>query len=180
LIKGKKMADEEEVVEESSGGGKSKLIIIIVGVVVLIGATIGITLFSTGFFNEESSETIENTKDEKKVIEKDDPSYVVIHGVKPIIKVTLPSGGSARFLLLEVTVLTHYDDVYDVVRKHMPRIRNSLVLMLSDINGKAVKTVNGRKKLRKEVLAVIQADVKKYMDDDINIDNVFFTKFVMQ
>jgi flagellar FliL protein len=171
------MADEEEVVEEGSGKGKSKLIIIIVGAVLLIGATVGVTLFTAGFFNEEPPEDVNV---ENKVIEKDDPSYILIYGVKPTIKVSLPSESGAHFLLLEVSVRTYYDDVYDVVKKHMPRIRNSLVLMLSDINGKAVKTVNGRKKLRKEVLAVIQADVKKYMDDDINIDNVFFTKFVMQ
>jgi len=168
---------DEEVVEEGSGKGKSKLIIIIVGAVLLIGATVGVTLFTAGFFNEEPPEDVSV---ENKVIEKDDPSYILIYGVKPTIKVSLPSESGAHFLLLEVTVLTHYDDVYDVVKKHMPRIRNSLVLMLSDINGKGIRTVNGRKKLRKEVLAVIQADVKKYMDDDINIDDVFFTKFVMQ
>ena len=171
------MADEEEVVEEGSGKGKSKLIIIIVGAVLLIGATVGVTLFTAGFFNEEPPEDVNV---ENKVIEKDDPSYILIYGVKPTIKVSLPSESGAHFLLLEVSVRTYYDDVYDVVKKHMPRIRNSLVLMLSDINGKGIRTVNGRKKLRKEVLAVIQADVKKYMDDDINIDNVFFTKFVMQ
>jgi flagellar FliL protein len=171
------MADEEEVVEEGSGKGKSKLIIIIVGAVLLIGATVGVTLFTAGFFNEEPSEDV---KAENKVIEKDDASYILIYGVKPTIKVSLPSESGAHFLLLEVSVRTYYDDVYDVVKKHMPRIRNSLVLMLSDINGKGIRTVNGRKKLRKEVLAVIQADVKKYMDDDINVDNVFFTKFVMQ
>jgi len=171
------MADEEEVVEEGSGKGKSKLIIIIVGAVLLIGATVGVTLFTAGFFNEEPPEDVNV---ENKVIEKDDASYILIYGVKPTIKVSLPSESGAHFLLLEVSVRTYYDDVYDVVRKHMPRIRNSLVLMLSDINGKGIRTVNGRKKLRKEVLAVIQADVKKYMDDDINIDNVFFTKFVMQ
>jgi len=174
------MADEE-VVEEGSGKGKSKLIIIIVGAVLLIGATVGVTLFTAGFFNEEPPEDIkEDIKVESKVIEKNDPSYILIHGIKPIIKVGLASESGAHFLLLEVSVRTYYDDVYDVVKKHMPRIRNSLVLMLSDINGKGIRTVNGRKKLRKEVLAVIQADVKKYMDDDINIDNVFFTKFVMQ
>jgi flagellar FliL protein len=170
------MADEE-VVEEGSGKGKSKLIIIIVGAVLLIGATVGVTLFTAGFFNEEPPEDV---KVESKVIEKNDPSYILIHGIKPIIKVGLASESGAHFLLLEVSVRTYYDDVYDVVKKHMPRIRNSLVLMLSDINGKGIRTVNGRNKLRKEVLAVIQADVKKYMDDDINIDNVFFTKFVMQ
>ena len=52
--------------------------------------------------------------------------------------------------------------------------------MLSTVDGKSIRTINGRKKLRKKIVKVIKTDIKRYIKDDISIENVYFTKFVMQ
>ncbi len=175
------MAEEET--EEKKPGGLKKIIILSVVVLLLIAGSVGGTLFAIGFFDKKpETEQAKEEKVDDAIIEikKDAPSYIVITGMKPEITVNLPKGSGANFLQVEVTALTFYDEVYNAIKKHMPRIRNSLVLLFSSVDGKTLRTVEGRKQLQKKVFDDIQSNIKPYLEHNVGIEQVYFTKFVMQ
>ncbi len=165
------MAKEEEVEEEASGGGKKKLILMIVGALVLVGAAVGGTLVIVGGGNDEKV-----AAEEEVVVEKGDPSYV---DLKPAFTVNLDPEDPVGFLQISIQVLTHNDDVAAAIEKHKPLIRNNLVTLFSQQKSIELRAPEGKEGLQKSTLELVQ----KVIDEQGGggeVDNIFFTSFVMQ
>lgn len=168
------MAKEEEVeeVEEATGGGKKKLILIIVGVLLLVGATVGGTLVFVGGGDSEEVSAAE----EEAVVEKGDPSYI---DLKPAFTVNLDPEDTVGFLQIAIQVLTHNDDVAAAIEKHKPLIRNNLLTLFSQQKSIDLRAPEGKEALQKAALTQVQ----KVIDEQGGggeVDNIFFTSFVMQ
>lgn len=165
------MAEEEDVEAEVSGGGKKKLILMIVGALLLVGAAVGGTLMFVGGGDSE-----EAAAEEEVVVEKGDPTYV---DLKPAFTVNLDPEDAVGFLQISMQVLTHSDDVAAAIEKHKPLIRNNLVTLFSQQKSIDLRAPEGKEALQKAALALIQ----KVIDEQGGggeVDNVFFTSFVMQ
>ena len=166
------MAKEESVEEEAEGGGsKKKLIIIIVGALLLVGGAIGGTLMFVGGGDESAP-----VEAEEEVIEKGDPTYV---DLKPAFTVNLAPEDSVGFLQISIQVLTHSSDVAAAIEKHKPLIRNNLVTLFGQQNSIELRAPEGKEALQKAAHTLVQ----KVIDDQGGggeVDNVFFTSFVMQ
>ncbi len=163
---------EEEVEEEATGGGKKKLILIFVGALLLVGAAVGGTLMFVGGGNSEEASITE----EEQVVEKGDPSYI---DLKPAFTVNLDPEDSVGFLQIAIQVLTHSDDVAAAIEKHKPLIRNNLVTLFSQQKSINLRAPEGKEALQKDTLALVQ----KVIDEQGGggeVDNIFFTSFVMQ
>jgi len=168
------MAEEEEEVEvEASGGGKKKLIFIILGALLLIGGAIGGTLMFIG--GDESTAEAE-AESEEVVVEKGDPTYVEL---KPAFTVNLDPEDSVGFLQVSIQVLTHNDDVAQEIEKHKPVIRNNLVMLFGQQKSADLRAPEGKENLQKAALATVQKVIDEYGKGG-EVDNVFFTSFVMQ
>jgi len=173
------MAEEEAVEEEgSASGSKKKLIIIIVGVLLLVGIAAGAAMFMLGGDDAEvaDADDTETAKQEEEQTAKEDATYI---DLKPPFTVNLDPDDPVGFLQVEIQVLTYFDDVAAEVEKHKPLIRNNLVRLFSNQKSADLRSSEGKAALQKLVLEEIQSVIEKYGSGG-EIENVFFTAFVMQ
>lgn len=167
------MADKPNTEEEvAPAGGKKKLILIITGALLLVGISVGVTLMLLG--GNDGADTTE-MKVEDTGPTKGDAIYF---DLKPFT-VNLSADDPVGFLQVQVQVLTFYFEVSDLLEKHRPLIRNNLTLIFSRQNSKDLRSPEGKQALQKQVLESIQSVVDKYGKGG-EVDNVFFTNFVMQ
>jgi len=167
------MAEEEQQAEaeaEATGSSKMKLVFIILGALLLIGGSIGGTLLIVGGDDEtaEVSEEIEPSRG--------DPSYV---DLKPAFTVNLAPEDPVGFLQISMQVLTFNDDVAKDLEKHKPLIRNNLLLLFGKQSSAALRVAEGKERLQKSALDTVQTVINKHGSGG-EVDNVFFTSFVMQ
>jgi len=165
------MAEEEASVEVASGG-KKKLVFIVLGALLLVGGSVGGTLFFLG----GSGDSMEAEIEEEVEIVRGDPSYI---DLKPPFTVNLAPEDPVGFLQISLQVLTFDDDVAEELEKHKPLIRNNLVVLFGHQKSEDLRAAEGKKRLQMAALETVQSVINKYGSGG-EVDNVFFTTFVMQ
>jgi len=167
------MADDKAKDDEqaASGGSKKKLIIIIVAAVVLVGIIAGAALFFLGGDKAADPGTEAAVK-----VDRADALYV---DLKPAFTVNLSPEDPVGFLQVSIQVLTFDSQVAAELEKHKPLIRNNLVLLFGEQKSVDLRTPDGKTKLQKATLDMIQGVIKKYGSGG-RVENIFFTNFVMQ
>jgi flagellar protein FliL len=186
------MADDDDVdnaeenVEEGGGGSKKKLIIFIVIGIVLIGISIGGTLFAVKMLSPEPivEETVDATEldgEGNPIVEEEETKkgYAIYFPLKPPIIVNFQARGRQRFLQADITLMTREDDVVDAIETHMPMIRNALVLKFGGQTYEELQTEEGRELLRQESLEELQ-NIMLQEIEKTGIEKLLFTNFVMQ
>ncbi len=166
------MAEEEQTAEESSGGGKKKLIFIVLGALLLMGGSIGGTLLIVGGGGESAEAETEETVE----VSRGDPSYI---DLKPAFTVNLAPEDPVGFLQISMQVLTFNDDVAKDLEKHKPLIRNNLVVLFGQQKSADLRASEGKEKLQQAALDTVQTVINEHGSGG-EVDNVFFTSFVMQ
>jgi flagellar protein FliL len=169
------MADKpktEEEVEVAPAGGKKKLILIITGALLLVGISVGVTLTLLG--GNDSADTPEMKMEDTGPTKGD----AIYFDLKPFT-VNLSADDPVGFLQVQVQVLTYYFEVSELLEKHRPLIRNNLTLLFAKQNSADLRSAEGKQVLQKKVLETIQSVIDKYGKGG-EVDNVFFTNFVMQ
>jgi len=161
----------QEEQEEATGGNKKKLIIIIVGVLLLMGISVGVTIMLVG--GDKSPETPEVV--EEVVPEKEDPNYIELKA----FTVNLGPNDPVGFLQIQINVLTYFSEVAEEIETHMPLIRNNLTLLFGEQNSADLRSREGKEQLQLKAKQSIQQVINKYGNGG-EVDNVFFTNFVMQ
>ena len=166
-------ADNENADEEAKpAGGKTKLIFIILGAILLIGGSIGGTLMIVG----SGTDTAEADVEESVEVSRGDASYI---DLKPAFTVNLAPEDPVGFLQISMQVLTFNDDVAEELEKHKPLIRNNLVVLFGQQNSADLRVIEGKQQLQKSALETVQSVINKHGTGG-EVDNVFFTSFVMQ
>jgi len=172
-------------------GGKGKLIIIIALVVLLAaGGVIGALVFMGVIGGDKSDDKEEVADEEKALVVK--PSFYF--DLKPAFIVNFEDQTHAAYLQIEMQAMTHDQKVISELTKHMPVIRNNILLVMGGQRFEEVKTRKGKEALQVKVLEAIQAIVAesvkaemekesedKVKDEDVpNVEQVYFTSFIMQ
>ena len=168
-----KKKPEAEAENEEGGGGKKKLIIIIVAAVVLIGAGVGGALMFMG--GDEAAEAAQAEAEAPPEPEKGDPTYIEL---KPFT-VNLDPEDPVGFLQVSLQILTYYPGVAEQVEKHKPLIRNNLTLLFGQQKSADLRSPEGKTELQQKAKEAVQQIIDKYGDGG-EVENVFFTSFVMQ
>lgn len=163
------MADENEPVEgaESAGGKKKgKGLIIIIALVVLLGGGAG------GWF-------MFGNKAAKKpdAVQLLPPRYITF---EPAFVVNFESQSMVRFLQVQVGVMTREPAIETMIKDNDPRVRNDLLMILSNQTFEAASTAEGKEQLRKRCLESIRAIVLELKGDPKQVEALYFTSFVMQ
>jgi len=167
------MAEEEPQAEaEATGGGKMKMVFIIVGALLLVGGSIGGTLLIVG----GDDQTVATEADEEIEVSRGDASYVEL---KPAFTVNLAPEDPVGFLQISMQILTFNDDVADDLEKHKPLIRNDLLVLFGKQSSADLRAPEGKEQLQKSALETVQSVITKHGSGG-EVDNVFFTSFVMQ
>jgi len=170
--------EEDELELAAPKGSRSKLIIILVSVLLLIviGAGAGLHLVGVGPFAGAPVTAEGQEPGEEEEEPRGEAIYV---DVPPAFTVNLLGESKARFLQVSVQALTRDAEVEANIKRHLPMIRNKLVLLFSGKTSQDLGTSDGKENLRKEAKAAIQKVLKSETGKG-GIEAVFFTSFVMQ
>lgn len=188
-------------------GGAGKMIAIIAGaVVLLLGSVVG-TFFATRAMvapsadevvAEEGDEAVaeeeggkHGEKKQKKAGKKGDkkakdgkaeetaPEATYLPLDPPFVVNNTGAAGQ-RYLQVGVDVMSHDPQVIEEVKKHMPHIRNNLVMLFSSQTPETVSSREGKEKVRLDALTEIRTILGQKEGDKGGVEAVFFTSFVMQ
>ncbi|MBQ0724290.1 MAG: flagellar basal body-associated FliL family protein [Cycloclasticus sp.] len=183
------MAEEEQQDEsvDLEAGSKKKLIIIIAAGVMALLLVTGAVLYFMGIFDDEkpskSSDPAKEESAEKEANDESDEDDSVVSTatylpLSPAFLVNFKTG-NIRVLKVEISLLATDDKVIDAVKLHDPVIRNNILLLLSNQDPEALKTLDGKMGLQ----AAIKGEINKVLADKqvpSNVKDVFFTELVMQ
>ena len=170
------MADELDLSEDDKGTNKSKLLIFggaAFAVIAIVAALYFMGNLPAGPEDQEKQgETAE-------MEETEIPKTPIYLSLDPAFVVSFANKKGAKLLQLSISVLSYKQDIIDAIEKHKPMVRNNLLFLLSTQDPPELKTLEGKHQLRTEVLDVITKIVKDIEGLD-GVEEVFFTKFVMQ
>ena len=99
--------------------------------------------------------------------------------LEPAFVLNFEGKSKARFMQIGLEVSTTSEKSYAAVKKHLPVIRNEIVLLLSGQKYEEMVTPEGKEQLRAELIETINLILKKHKAKK-GIDNIYFTSFVMQ
>jgi flagellar FliL protein len=179
-----------------SGGGKAKLIVIIAVVMLLTtSAVIGALYFMGGFGGGGDKDKADKQEakeaEHKELVVK--PAFYL--DLQPAFVVNFEDQTHAAYLQVEMQIMARDKEIFDTVTKHMPVIRNNILLILSAQKYEVVKTRKGKEDLQTTLLEAIQKVIREAnpghgADKDKkeqgkeaaphNIEQVYFTSFIMQ
>ncbi len=180
------MADEDLDLDEGEEAPKSskKLIIIIAAVVVLlIGAGAG--MYFMGFFDDEPQQAEAGQSAEggdTKAAEEEEVEPVAERSywpLEPPFVLNFEGKSKARYMQIGLEVVTTNDKAFAAVKKHLPVIRNEIVLLLSGQKYEEMVTPEGKEQLRAELIETVNNVLKQHKVKK-GIENIYFTSFVMQ
>ena len=97
-----------------------------------------------------------------------EPFVVNIQGEDPI-----------SFLQVNAQLKTPERSLKSHLQDHLPIIRHTMIMLLSEQNVETVRSVSGKENLRKQAVQELQA-VLKEQTGEIAVDNVYFTGFIIQ
>ena len=151
--------------------GRMKLIIIGVAALVLLGGG--------GFagWKMMSGKPDAKSPAKKEEVEKLPPRYI---NLDPPFVVNFEAESMVRFLQVTVGVMTRDPAMEIIVKENDPRVRNDLLMILSNQTNATVSTLEGKEARRTRCLESVRGIVKEMGGDPKKIEALYFTSFVMQ
>ena len=189
--------EEQNDVEVEAGSAKAKtkkpwlmIAVIVLSSILVLAAVIGGTVYfmsqgtrkapdAAGKANAADSADAENSAEADSEDKSDKPAPANYVSLDPPFVVNFEGNSSARFLQINVEVMSRKVEYAEHIKKHMPVIRNNLVLLFGSQTYDKVSTLKGKEELREKALA----EVQKILEDetgDTGVEALYFTSFVMQ
>jgi len=179
------MVDEEreEAVEEAEPVAKRRSplgLFIVLGIVavVLVGMVFALLIFAPGvvpFLGEKpADQTASDQALEEKGGTKGADTLGVLYAMEPFI-VNLVDPNVQRYLKLKIELELNNKPVQSEIDLRMPQIKDSLLVLLSSKSFNDIKTVEGKMRLRMEIISRIN----NFLTEG-RVKNVYFTEFVVQ
>jgi flagellar FliL protein len=98
----------------------------------------------------------------------------------PPFVVNFEARGMTRFLQVTLQVMTRDPLTADLIKQHDPVIRNDLLLLLSSQTYDTISTREGKDALRTQALQVVSDAIEAEGGKGSNVEQLYFTSFVMQ
>lgn len=152
-----------------------KMIILGVAALLLVGISVGASLFFTGALDK--APPVAGAAE--PVDEEPLPEEILYYHVQPEFVVNFQGKSRVKFLMIELSVVTRDEKVLDILNDHDPELRNTLLLMLSTQDSEVLKTIEGKQALQKSAVKHIDEIVGKYYRNERILD-VLITRLVMQ
>ena len=176
--------DEEEVkAPKSNKKGLMKWLLVGFGIVFLVGISVGTSIYvMKSMMSSPADKTAEKSSDTKVKEDKKkhkEPKVSIYYKFDPPFVVNIEGQSGSRFLQLSLEAMTYDQSVTTEIDQNMPVIRNNILLLLSNLTYEQVATLEGKQKLRVDILKEIQ----KVMKDKIGkpgVEEVYITSIVMQ
>jgi flagellar protein FliL len=157
--------------------GKPWLLILAVSVIAA-GAAGGGAWFFTSHSGDAKAEQQAAAKNDTKT--GNIPALAQYFALEPPFVVNLiGSAGGARYLQVEVQLMTRDPEAMKNIQLHAPAIRAKLLMLFAQQNAEALITRTGKERLQNDALT----DVKKLLIAETgkpSVEALLFTSFVMQ
>jgi flagellar FliL protein len=190
-------AKDGEKQAPAAKSGKSKLLIIIAAAVFVLGAGGGGAWFfvhknaadeeatadsgeqhAADAKEEKSKSTDKKGKKKGKAAEPKLPALYVKY--EPPFVVNFDAKGVMRFLQVSMEAMTRDAHTEELIKSNEPKIRNNMLLLLGSQTYDTISTMEGKEELRKKALAIIAKVVDEEGGEAKNVQDIYFTSFVMQ
>lgn len=125
--------------------------------------------------SEDSADSADASSEEKSG--KPAPANYI--SLDPPFVVNFEGNSAARFLQISVEVMSRKTEYTEHIKKHMPVIRNNLVLLFGSQTYDKVNTLKGKEDLRQKALTEVQKILEEETGDS-GVEALYFTSFVMQ
>ncbi len=171
---------------EKKGSGLLKILLMAVGGLILIGGSVGATLFLTGALNKNAGEGHAEAgaapghgaaNPAAPIVPLRGPT--IYHPLDPAFIVNFEDQGMLRYLQIGLTIMTRDQRIIDAINQNIPQIRNDLILLFSNQKMEVLASTAGKEKLRAQALAQIQGILTREIGIP-GIEAVYFTAFVLQ
>ena len=161
--------DDEAPTPEPKRGKGRLMLIVAVGLVLLLGLAGGAVWMFAGDDGEEGTTT-----------SAEGPAKPVLYKeIQPALVVNFQGSGRVRYVQVGVVISSTEQRALDAVDRHMPVIRNNLIMLLSDKTYEELNSREGKEQARLEVLEGVRQVLMDRVGE-ADIDSVYFTSFVMQ
>ena len=151
------------------------IIFIAVGAILIIGISVGASVFITGAMSEPPVAAAME-EGEAEVVDSDDIYY---YSVQPEFVVNYGKNARPRVLMVEMSVASDQESTGDVLERHGPELRNNILMLLAEQKGAGLETSEGKNIIRKDLKASIEALLTRH-GSDATITDIFLTRFVTQ
>lgn len=155
---------------------KQKIIIGVVaffGLAIIVGGSVFAALFFTGALNKEPDMSAAQSMEELP------PENTYYYSMQPEFVVNFQGKSRAKFLMIEMTVATHDEEVLVVLSDHDPELRNVVLDLLSEQEASQLATVEGKQLLRETALSLVSEIVERHYEAE-KVHDIFITRLVMQ
>ncbi len=173
------MAEGDEAATEKKGG--NKLVVILLAVLIVVILTIGAvvaTLMLTGDDDKPAVEGEETAEQSAEAEEPKGPAITVSLG-EPIT-VNLSKPNDANVLQVQLDLVTRNPKVEELVKTQRSRIVNDVMLVLSDVDSAELRTRAGKEALQESLTNEINGILEEDGELEQPVENVYFTKLLMQ
>ncbi len=143
------------------------------GLAIIVGGSVGASLFFTGAFDDKPAMAAAMPPAELP------PENTYYYNVQPEFVVNFQGKSRVKFLMIEMVVATHDEEVVPILTEHDPELRNTLLNLLSEQDAEVLKTAEGKQALRDEALVLIDEIVGRHHKTE-RVHDVFITRLVMQ
>jgi len=181
------VAQQEVEATPQQQGGSSKLLIILSAVLFLILIGGGVIAYMMLTSDDEVIEDANSAKASKVIKQKKAPvnnngsvrnndftQVGPMFGLDKFI-VNLASDGGSRYLRTSINLELSSEEFQAEVEKKKPLIRDIIIKVLSAKSYEEISTIRGKENLKDELVS----ELNKIFTDG-NIQNIFFTEFVIQ
>jgi flagellar protein FliL len=193
-------AKDGEKAPAAAKEGKKKLLIIIAAAVLVLGGAGGGAFFFmnkdhtdeevTADADEEAEAAEHDAKDAKKAKSKSkkdkkgkkaEPKAPALYvKYEPPFVVNFDAKGVMRFLQISMEVMTRDAPTSEVIKLHEPKIRNNMLMLLGSQTYETLSSLEGKEGLRKQALETIAKVVEEEGGEAKEVEDIYFTSFVMQ
>lgn len=157
-----------EVPSATKGAGKKMILLSLLGVLLLGGGGGAAWFFMGG--HEEAPSTQEKEANADGGHEEPGP----IMELEPFL-LNLADREELRFLKVSIKLELDRPEEKTDFQNKVPAIRDALLVLLSSKESQILRTVNGKRRVREEIMARVNGVMSKG-----KISNVYFTDFIIQ
>lgn len=168
------MAESEETPAVASGGMSRVLIVgLVVGIISAAAAAGGV------YFIVSSQGDGASTEEKKTETAKKPSGPPIYHEIEPPFVVNLNGDGSVRFLQASVEIMSRDKEVIAAVDRHLPLVRNNLLMLMSSASMEEIASREGKEALRQAALKEVR-NVLGSEGEPNQVEQLYFTAFVVQ
>lgn len=169
---------DEETADKKKGG--NKLIVILLALLIVVILAIGAvvtTLLLTG--DDKPAAEGEATAEPSEKSEKPKGPPITVSLGEPIT-VNLSQPNDANVLQVQLDLVTHEPKVEELIKTQRSRIINDVMLVLSEVDSAELRTRAGKEALQQTLTDEMNRIMEDVSELDQPVENVYFTKLLMQ